>query len=250
VHRHIRFVFAFIAFAILSSWAAFGAITVPNQISTNTLGKNPSLWVKQYYTVQSGDTLWEISNKIHVPVSILMLDNDVNNPHFLQVGQPLIYQNIFVPAKPRNQPEVIHNVKSLFVPPKHTSFFASVQRIFQRPKVPMGSRMLQCTLTAYTDGYESTGKRLGDKDYGITSTGKIAKQGITVAVDPSIIPYGTKLYIPGIGYRVAEDTGGAIVGHHIDVFYTSVHTALSFGVKQNMTVYVLPKWFHIPLLKT
>lgn len=50
-----------------------------------------------------------------------------------------------------------------------------------------------------------------------------------VAVDPSIIPLGTKLYVEGYGYAVAGDTGGAIKGRKIDVFFNDNGTALQWG---------------------
>jgi uncharacterized protein YabE (DUF348 family) len=53
---------------------------------------------------------------------------------------------------------------------------------------------------------------------GRTATGTIVRKG-TVAVDPSVIPLGTSMYIPGYGYGVAEDTGGAVVGNIIDLGY-------------------------------
>lgn len=53
---------------------------------------------------------------------------------------------------------------------------------------------------------------------GITATGTKAKDGRTIAVDPDVIPFGTRVYIDGIGYRVAEDCGGAVHGRHIDVY--------------------------------
>ncbi len=53
---------------------------------------------------------------------------------------------------------------------------------------------------------------------GTTATGTVVHKG-TVAVDPRVIPLGTRMYIPGYGYGVAEDTGGAIIGSIIDLGY-------------------------------
>ncbi|RYL98472.1 peptidoglycan-binding protein [Sporolactobacillus sp. THM7-7] len=50
-----------------------------------------------------------------------------------------------------------------------------------------------------------------------------------VAVDPSVIPLGTKLYVEGYGYAVAGDTGGAIKGRKIDVFFKNNSDALQWG---------------------
>ncbi|RDY28394.1 DUF348 domain-containing protein [Romboutsia weinsteinii] len=64
---------------------------------------------------------------------------------------------------------------------------------------------------------------------GITSTGTVPKWG-TIAVDPSVIPYGTKVYIPQFGMTfVAEDCGGAIKGNKIDIFMGSESEAYSWG---------------------
>ena len=72
---------------------------------------------------------------------------------------------------------------------------------------------------------------------GITATGTKAGVG-TVAVDPKVIPLGSKVYVPGYGVAVAADTGGAIKGNRVDVCYTTKNEAFSWGVK-NVTVYVL-----------
>lgn len=61
-----------------------------------------------------------------------------------------------------------------------------------------------------------------------TASGAQAGRGV-VAVDPSVIPLGTKLYIPGYGYAVAADTGGAIKGSRIDLCFESLDEALSWG---------------------
>ena len=64
-----------------------------------------------------------------------------------------------------------------------------------------------------------------------TSTGKIPKEGRTIAVDPKLIPYGSIVYIQDYGLYVAEDCGGAIKGNRIDVFTVSYNKALSMGHK-------------------
>ncbi len=73
---------------------------------------------------------------------------------------------------------------------------------------------------------------------GYTATGLKAQYGV-VAVDPAVIPLGTRLFIPGYGFAVAADTGGAIVGDRIDLCYDTASQAISWGV-QPVEVFVLP----------
>lgn len=73
-----------------------------------------------------------------------------------------------------------------------------------------------------------------------TSTGTRATEGRTIAVDPSVIPYGTEININGKIY-VAEDCGGAIKGNRIDVFFNSHEAALQFGRQYNVKVYKVIK---------
>jgi 3D (Asp-Asp-Asp) domain-containing protein len=68
---------------------------------------------------------------------------------------------------------------------------------------------------------------------GITAIGRPAGHGI-VAVDPSVIPLGTRLYIPGYGFALAGDTGGAIRGNRIDLGFNSMRDALLFGRREVM----------------
>lgn len=80
-------------------------------------------------------------------------------------------------------------------------------------------------LTAYC----ACSKCCGKSD-GITASGTKAKQGRTIAVDPKLIPYGTKVVINGRTY-VAEDCGGSIKQNRIDVFFNSHKDALNFGIQ-------------------
>ncbi|WP_312855495.1 3D domain-containing protein [Litoribacterium kuwaitense] len=59
-----------------------------------------------------------------------------------------------------------------------------------------------------------------------------------IAVDPNVIPLGTKVYVEGYGEAVAADTGSAIKGNRIDVFFPSKQKAYSWGVK-NLKVRIL-----------
>jgi 3D (Asp-Asp-Asp) domain-containing protein len=72
---------------------------------------------------------------------------------------------------------------------------------------------------------------------GITASGAHAGFGV-IAVDPNVIPLGTKLFIPGYGRAVAGDTGGAIHGHRVDLGMNTLAQALHFG-RRPITVYVL-----------
>lgn len=64
-----------------------------------------------------------------------------------------------------------------------------------------------------------------------TSTGKIPKEGRTIAVDPKVIPYGSIVYIQDYGLYVAEDCGGAIKQNRIDVFTADYNKAIRMGHK-------------------
>ena len=105
------------------------------------------------------------------------------------------------------------------------------------------SSVITCTATAYDLSYASCGKNPGDRGYGITASGMRAQRGV-IAVDPRVIPLGTRLYIestdsyPDYGYAIAGDKGGAIKGNRVDLFMDSHSEAMGFGRRQ-VKVYIL-----------
>jgi 3D (Asp-Asp-Asp) domain-containing protein len=85
--------------------------------------------------------------------------------------------------------------------------------------------------------FVATGYSANDASQGTgqkTATGKDVFEGI-VAVDPKIIPYGTKIEIKGNGYFVAEDCGAKIKGNRVDIYFDSKADAKEFG-KQGVWV--------------
>ncbi len=78
------------------------------------------------------------------------------------------------------------------------------------------ARVINVYATYYTPA--SAGRSASDPAYGRTASGVLVTYGI-VAVDPAVIPLGTRMFIPGYGYAVAADTGGGVNGYLIDLGY-------------------------------
>ncbi|MBF0538696.1 MAG: 3D domain-containing protein [Nitrospirae bacterium] len=88
-------------------------------------------------------------------------------------------------------------------------------------------------ITAYESSRKSCGKWA---KYNKTRSGTTPHKFRTVAVDPLVIPIGSLVYIEGIGWRVAEDSGSLVKGNTIDLFVDSYNEAKQFG-RQRLTVY-------------
>jgi Uncharacterized protein conserved in bacteria len=115
------------------------------------------------------------------------------------------------------------------------------QRIVMEPVSQVVSRGAQTTISRGGSSYHF--KRayvMTATAYSIpggrTATGASVRRGI-VAVDPGVIPLGTKVYVEGYGPAVALDTGGAIRGKRIDLYMNSLQAAFSWGVR-SVVVYV------------
>ncbi len=91
-------------------------------------------------------------------------------------------------------------------------------RTGQNDSQPADAGSVNKTLRVYATWYDpaSSGRSASDPSYGHTANGSVVTYGI-VAVDPAVIPLGTKMFIPGYGYAIAADTGGAVKGYIIDL---------------------------------
>ncbi|AWB42803.1 hypothetical protein DCC85_00140 [Paenibacillus sp. CAA11] len=202
-------------------------ITVPYQVVKK---KDPTLLVGKTKVVQQGS-----NGKVVSRVEKVFQDGEFVSKRWL---------NKTVEKKPQAKIIAVGTKKPEPVKPKPEVLSASITRepgavkISQNNKVTKGGVSFKykkliknVSMTAYSS--EESG--IGTK----TASGTSVTEGRTIAVDPKVIPLGWWVYIEGVGFRRAEDTGGAIKGNKIDVYYDSLKTANKFGRKKGRTVYVI-----------
>ncbi|RFU61134.1 LysM peptidoglycan-binding and 3D domain-containing protein [Peribacillus glennii] len=169
-----------------------------NQLNSDTIFPNQQLKVSpkaKKYIVKQGDTLWKIANKKGVTVKNIKDWNHLQS-EVIFPGQKLAFN----------------------------STEGSIESL-ERQKQRMG-KTITVKATAYTAYCEGCS--------GITKTGVDLRNNPgekVIAVDPNVIPLGSKVHVEGYGYATAADIGGAIEGNEIDIFYPEEQTALNYGVK-------------------
>jgi|SRR5579875_3510376 len=113
---------------------------------------------------------------------------------------------------------------------QNRSLNQEVDSLQKQLKQAKENQWLSFKATYYDANESSTGKQPGDKDYGVTASGRMVVPGVTVAVDPSIIPLGSwieVMYPDGtVEKRRADDTGSAIIGRHIDIYVPQVTSSM------------------------
>lgn len=103
---------------------------------------------------------------------------------------------------------------------------AAATQVVSRGSAPAGGKEMYVSATAYTAGCNGCS--------GVTATGlnlKANPNAKVIAVDPRVIPLGTKVYVEGYGYAIASDTGSAVKGNKIDVFFANKSDAYRWGRK-------------------
>ncbi|WP_163102675.1 3D domain-containing protein [Peribacillus alkalitolerans] len=183
---------------------------------------------EEIYTVVSGDSLWSIAEKYNVTVDQI---KDWNNLKYELIvdGQKLVIYTEQAP-KAKKKPVAKENtaakkeVKDQNPSVNEPAASTTAETAVKEEKVV---KEVTVTATAYTADCEGC--------IGITKTGvdlKANPDKKVIAVDPKVIPLGSKVYVEGYGYATAEDTGGAIKGKRVDLFIPSEDAALAWGKRQ------------------
>lgn len=185
-----------------------------------------------------------VEEQVEIPFEVTT-ENDVTRPQgsrtIKQPGEPGLMLNVYrVLVTGGVEGTRTLTVEQVLVEPvdevvlvgtKRSSGPAVVSRVrTAQAKTPAEGRQMAVTATGYSSQDPGVGGR--------TATGAAAVHGV-IAVDPSVIPLGTRVYIPGYGNAVAADTGGAIVGNKIDLCFNTRAEALAWG-RRTVTITILP----------
>ena len=142
-----------------------------------------------------------------------------------QVTYEVIYKDGQEYSRTEKSAKVLVNPKNEVIIKGTTNFSVS------RGGISSG-RVISCSATAYSGGWgTSSGRKPARVEGGLS----------TIAVDPSVIPMGSKVYVEGYGYAVAADTGTAIKGNKVDLYFNSYKESCDWGLKQvNLTIIAGP----------
>lgn len=195
-----------------------------NNLSSDVIHPNDLLEVSpiKYAQVRKGDTLWSISKAYGVTVNDLKDWNKLSSD-LIHPGMKLaVYTDMPVEMKVEKSTSAKQTAT-----PAATPVSAPAKQTTTAVKPAAATNQITVEATAYTANCAGCS--------GITKTGvnlKANPNAKVIAVDPTVIPLGTKVHVEGYGYATAEDIGGAIKGNRIDVFIPTQSGAVQFGRKQ------------------
>ncbi|MEO4054422.1 3D domain-containing protein [Solibacillus sp. CAU 1738] len=180
---------------------------------------------EKFYTVSEGDNLFRIALEHNVSLESLMSMNNLTS-HLIYPGDELKVDGeesigtTIQEIESDKQQKIV--ASTIYSPP---AIVESTEEIEPAPSDEESIEMV-VTATAYT-AY-CTGCS-GTTAYGIDLRANPNQK--VIAVDPRVIPLGTRVWVEGYGEAIAGDTGGAIKGNKIDVFIPSHDNAMAWGVK-------------------
>ncbi|WP_225743178.1 3D domain-containing protein [Marinilactibacillus sp. Marseille-P9653] len=208
------------------------------------------------YTFQWGDTLWGVSKATDVSIDKLAKVNDIDNRSMIQVDTKIYLSGDSSIISVENNDEVVsydvseeevvetetpqevqESVKEEVVEEEAVTEETPEATETTAPEAPSedistsSSEAQASAQSGRTVSVEATAYSLNQPELGnITYSGIDLRQNPNViAVDPSFIPLGSRINVPGYGEFIAGDTGGAIKGNRIDIHMTDIQQALQFG---------------------
>ncbi|SET51730.1 3D (Asp-Asp-Asp) domain-containing protein [Oceanobacillus limi] len=182
-----------------------------NDLEETVIFPEQKLQIYEEYEVRKGDTLYGIGKKYDVSVDELMEWNELSSD-LIVIGQVLSIVTTSDEAEIRAASTVSEDGVASNVEPE--------------------GKTISVSATAYTAECDGCS--------GITYTGinlNENRNAKVIAVDPSVIPLGTEVYVEGYGYAIAGDIGSAIKGNRIDIHLPTKKEALEWGVRTvNVTI--------------
>jgi len=197
-----------------------------NDLNTTTIQPNQLLLINknEKYKVEKGDTLAGIANNHDVTVSDLKNWNELSTD-LIVIGQELFIENADVSQDNASESNTNENAESAEETSTSNESASNDSAASNNQDDPEG-QTFSVTATAYTANCDGCS--------GVTSTGvdlNSNPDAKVIAVDPSVIPLGSEVYVEGYGYATAADVGGAINGNKIDVHVPTKDEAYSWGVR-------------------
>lgn len=123
--------------------------------------------------------------------------------------------------------------KNTYTPSKKSKKKENISTFEAMDKLPEGFSAYKKKIKVVASAYSAFDPGNGN----MTANGNILRKGY-IAVDPTVIPLGTEVFVEGYGFAVADDTGGDIIGNRIDVAMDTHEEALNYG-RQETILYIL-----------
>lgn len=205
-----------------------------NELNTTTIQPKQLIVIdNEKYVVEQGDTLSAIGSEFDITVDNLKTWNDLKSD-IIVVGQELDVNGANPVQAEDSSTEVAKEPKQeVKQEPKQEEAQASAPKEKESTsnEEPSG-KTISVSATAYTGQCDGCS--------GVTSTGvdlNADPNAKVIAVDPNVIPLGTKVHVEGYGYATAADIGSAIKGNKIDVHVPTKDQAYDWGVRTvNVTI--------------